>query len=124
MSLRVNLDTAASTLHRAESFVEAKFDNGVIVAQKGTVSDITKIIEDLGIDSRGDIIFNGMDQVAIQQVSPNRPPYYSREAKVILKITKNADSGIHPLMVTGLCNEPGKFGQWKNIQLEARVQDT
>ncbi len=125
MSLGIERLSSKKTTDRAANFPEGKLEgNNKVITRKGTISDITKLVESLGLDPLGDIIFNGTDKVAVQKISPNYPPYYSQTPRVVLKITRDADYGIHPLVVSGYSNDKKSKGQLVTIELNVDVKET
>ena len=83
--------------------------------------DITDHIKKLGLSSNADVICQATDKVAVQQYGPRTLQNNSPHAKIILKVTPDADLGEHPLIVTGrsIIN-----GQLTSIQLRVNVQET
>ena len=122
MSLRIEGPSFRQSATRTNHFPEALIESNKVIARKETISDITKLIETLGLDSSGDIIFNGTDKVAVQKVTPNHPPYYSTNTKVLLKVASDADPGVHFLIVSGYSNNSKSKGQLASIELNVDVQ--
>ena len=109
---------------RTTTFPEGKLEGKNLITRKGTISDITKLVESLGLDTTSDIIFNGTDSVAVQKISPNYPPYYSPTSKVVLKVTRDADCGRHPLLVSGYSNDKQSQRKVVTIELNVEVKET
>ena len=63
--------------------------------------DITDRIKKLGLNPEADVICQATDKVAVQQYGPHTSQNNSPHAKVVMKVTPDADLGEHPLIVTG-----------------------
>ena len=115
-SLKVGSTTSQKDfIDPVAKYPQAVLDGGKIIAQKGTVRDITNVVEKLGLNSASDIIFNGTNAVAVEQFRTGRPCPI-----VILKITREADKGFHELVISGYSNK----GQLTSIDLKVDVIDT
>lgn len=101
MTFRVNIVAAPTVPKLTHKVVDAS----QIEVSKGkdgdTIVDITDRVRLLGLDSEGDIIFNGTDCVAIQQHHLDENFKRLPQAKIMLKVTKDADPGVHHLQLTG-----------------------
>ena len=118
MTLGIEHVGSKKTVTGRINFPTVHLEEDKVTTRKGTISDITGVIESLGLDSSGDIIFNGTDKVAVQKINANRPPDYSPTSRVVLKITRDADYGLHPLVVSGYSNDKNSRGlarlHWKS----------
>ena len=123
MTLGIEHIGSKKTVTGKTNFPAVHLDEDKVTTRKGTISDITSIIENLGLDSSGDIIFNGTDKVAVQKVNANRPPNYSPTSRVVLKVTHDADYGFHPLVVSGYSNDKNSRGQLITIKLNVDVKE-
>lgn len=115
MSLKVWGITGQKDLTKtATNYPQATMDGDKVIAQRGTIQDITGTVEKLGLNSASDIIFNGTNAVAVEQYRMGR-----LSPIVVLKVTGEADSGLHELVVAGY----GKNGQLTSIELRVDVND-
>ena len=120
MTLRTNAITGTQGYSdRTTSFPQAKLEENKIISRKGTISDVTNIIKEQGLDHASDIICCASDEVAVQQINPHRPPYFSTTTKILLKVTENADIGLHELLITGYSSTKNQIA---SIQLNIDVQ--
>ncbi len=102
MSLRSNAVGITPTIPPlTQKAVEANLIEVSKQIDGDTLVDITDRISLLGLDPEGDIIFNGTDCVAVQQHHLDENCNKLPQAKVMLKITKDADLGTHHLQITG-----------------------